>query len=99
MAEEVQWTRQQQANTLAAIDVVREVIAGGELHGAISGALEVLGNVSDVDDPSADLADLVAGLSNLAVMLVEHIERSTGASSFDTLLGASQVVRDVKLID
>jgi hypothetical protein len=29
MAQEVEWTRQQQANTLAAIDVVRELLGGG----------------------------------------------------------------------
>jgi hypothetical protein len=96
---EVQWTRQQQASTLKAIDVVREIVAGGETHGQISATLEVVRNVRKMDNPADDLADLVGGLGNLAVMLVEHIERATGVSSFDTLLGASQVVRDVKLID
>lgn len=69
------------------------------MHGAVSGALEVLGNVSDVDNPADDLADLVSGLGNLAVMLVEHVERVTGVSSFQTLLNASTVVRYVDLID
>lgn len=39
--EAVQWTRQQQTNTLAAIEIVGELLAGGDKHGPIDAMLGV----------------------------------------------------------
>ena len=95
MAEEVQWTRQQQANTLAAIDIVRELLAGGVKRGPINATLEVAKHARTADD----LADGVSGLGNLAAMLAEHFATATSVSPDDVLRNAEEAVRTVKLID
>lgn len=95
MANEVQWTRQQQANTLAAIDIVRELLAGGEIHGPIDATLEVAQRTSSPDD----LADIVSGLLNLSAMVVEHFSAATGVDQFELLRNAADLVRSVEIID
>jgi hypothetical protein len=95
MAEQVQWTRQQQANTLTAIGIVTELLAGGEVHGPIDATLEVVQHVRTPDD----LADIVSGLLNLSAMVVEHFSAATGVDQYEILRNAANLVQNVEIID
>ena len=95
MAQEVEWTRQQQANTLAAIDVVRELLGGGAEYGPADFTHEVLQHVRGPDD----LADLVAGLANFAAMVIEQFSTVSGIDRYEILKNAANVVEDVAIID
>lgn len=76
MTQAVRWTREQQANTLAGISVIREVKAGGEQYASADGlrevveALERFGEATDADG----MARLVTGVTNAAVQLLNWIE-------------------------
>ncbi|SHV28135.1 hypothetical protein [Mycobacteroides abscessus] len=76
MTQAVRWTREQQANTLAGISVIREVKAGGEQYASADGLREVVealdrfGEATDADG----MARLVTGVTNAAVALLDWIE-------------------------
>ncbi|OHU61462.1 hypothetical protein [Mycobacteroides chelonae] len=76
MTQEVQWTREQQANTLAGISVIREVRAGGEQYASTDGLREVVETLERFgEETDADgMARLVTGATNAAVALLNWIE-------------------------
>lgn len=95
MAQEVEWTRQQQANTLAAIDVVRELLGGGAEYGPADFTHEVLQRVREPDD----LADLVAGLASFAAMVIEQFSAASGVDQYEILNNSANLVRNVAIVD
>ncbi len=100
---EVEWTRQQQANTLLMIPVLRAVahsadpgqnvaVAARELEMLVPGELtsEAFLSVGP---------DMVSGLVNLAAMLVEWHAKATGVPVGEVLDNAEVAVRNIKLTD
>jgi hypothetical protein len=76
MTQEVGWTREIQANTLAGISIVREAQAGGPEYAVpdamreIVERLQLLGEPTDADG----LARLLTGVVNLSCSLLNWIE-------------------------
>lgn len=95
MVKAVQWTRRQQTNSLAAIEIVEELLAGGDKHGPIDAMLGIVKRVSTPDD----LIELTAGLLNVTAMVVEHFSAATGRDQFQILRDTETLVNDIEIID
>lgn len=76
MTEEAKYTKEQQANTLAGISIIREAHAGGPEYAAVDGLREVAESLQKLGEPTpADgLARLLTGVTNAAGMLLNWIE-------------------------
>lgn len=92
MAQDANWTNEQQTHTLAAIEVMRSLLEGS--YGPIGAAVAVMHSSEHVG-----VDGVIIGLTKLAVMLAEHIEATTGVSPAETLARSEEAVKNVPIVD
>ena len=84
-----QWTKQQQANTLPAIDVMK-TYCKAEREASAGKVLE------HAEDVGAE--GIIAGLSNLCAILVNHVATLTGEDRLAALYKAEEVAKNVTIV-
>jgi hypothetical protein len=97
--EPTRWkmTKAQRENTFAGLSIIRELI-GGELEYGPGDAVDEILSLT-LESGKFDEQDLIAGLSAVGVMLLDHTQVVTGVDWDTTLRTLDTFIRSIELAD